>query len=64
MSEQVIITVAEDGPVKVEVKGHSGEGCLKLTEELENALGEKISDVKTRDFTQRRRAAVRANHRG
>ena len=64
MNEQIIITIDPEGEAKVEVKGHSGEGCLKLTQDLERALGEKKSDVKTREYSQRNRNRVRVDHLG
>ena len=64
MSEQIIITVDPEGEAKVEVKGHAGEGCLKLTQDLERALGEKKSDVKTREYGGRTRNRVRVDHLG
>lgn len=52
MSEQIIITVDDQGSTKVEVKGHAGSGCARLTEQLENDLGQTTKDVKTGEYYQ------------
>ena len=35
----VSFTIDENGEVKIEVKGAPGEDCMKLTKEIEEALG-------------------------
>jgi hypothetical protein len=44
--EQIIVTVDEQGNVKVEAKGVQGVGCRKLTEAIRNALGETTHSTK------------------
>ena len=40
MSEEITVTIAPDGEVKVSVKGVKGKACKALTKGLEAALGE------------------------
>lgn len=56
MSEQIIITVDAEANTKVEVKGHTGSGCTKLTEQLEKDLGVTSEDVKTGEYYQQAQA--------
>lgn len=37
-------------PLKIEVKNVKGEGCLKVTEELEKRIGDRISRTKTGEY--------------
>ena len=37
--KDIFFTIDENGEVKIEVKGAPGEDCLKLTKEIEDALG-------------------------
>lgn len=37
--KDIFFTIDENGEVKIEVKGAPGEDCLKLTQEIEEALG-------------------------
>ncbi len=48
------ITIITDGDtIEVEAKGIKGKGCLKVTEELFKALGNKVtSTTKTTEFYQ------------
>ena len=61
--EQIIVTVTNDADVRVEVKGHPGPGCKALSKEIEQALGETISDEATRELHQAAETNVRAQHR-
>ncbi|MEW6545047.1 MAG: DUF2997 domain-containing protein [Nitrospirota bacterium] len=47
---EVIVRIAPDGSVSVEVKGVKGQGCQALSKVLEDALGTTTSDRKTADF--------------
>lgn len=40
--KEIILTVNEEGEVKVETKGFKGSSCLKEAEFLENALGKEL----------------------
>ena len=46
------ITITETGEVQIEVEGVKGSKCLKLTEDIENELGEVISREKKSEFYQ------------
>ena len=61
--EQIIVTIDTAAEVQVEVKGHSGPGCQKLTQDLEKALGETTKDSKTHEYHQQQRTTVRTGHR-
>lgn len=37
--KNITFTIDENGEVKIEVKGAPGEDCMKLTKEIEEALG-------------------------
>ncbi len=41
---QVIVTISEEGDVKVEAKGVTGTGCKALTKAIEDSLGTVKSD--------------------
>jgi hypothetical protein len=45
--QELEITIDNEGRVLVHVKGVKGEGCLALTKNLENAVG----DVQERSFS-------------
>lgn len=44
------IIISETGDVQIEVSGVKGPQCLKITEDIENALGEIISREKKSEF--------------
>ena len=44
------ITISESGEIEIKVEGVDGPKCLKLTEILEEELGEVISREKTSEF--------------
>jgi len=50
MSQQVIITVAQDGATEIEVKGVKGRGCKDLTRGLEDSLGLVTADRLTSEY--------------
>lgn len=45
--QEITVVIAPDGQVKIEVNGLKGQGCLELTEQLEQALG----NVTAREMT-------------
>lgn len=59
MNEKIIIEVSPSGETEVKVVGHAGPGCAKLTENIENALGKRISDIKTHEYNEREVNEVR-----
>ncbi len=63
MSEQIIIEINAEGESRIEVKGHAGSGCQKLTEQIEKALGETTQDTKTHEYHQRASQATRQSAR-
>ena len=56
MAETVIVSVDQDGNVKVSVEGVSGPHCKKVSEAIEKALGGVTNSEVTADF--RKTAAV------
>lgn len=57
--EEVTITVAPDGTVKVGVRCVKGKSCKDLTKDLEKALGRTVKDVPTPEMTE----ATHVHHR-
>lgn len=56
--KNITFTIDENGEVKIEVKGAPGEDCMKLTKEIEEALGLVGERVKTSEFFQEEEATV------
>ena len=50
--EEIEITISEDGEVELHVQGVPGSDCMKLTEDLEEALGVVLNREKTNEFYQ------------
>jgi hypothetical protein len=48
--EQMIMTFSPGGKCEIAVKGHKGQGCKKLTERIERALGTVSEDKTTAEF--------------
>lgn len=63
--ETVIVEISETGVVKVEAQGVRGQGCAKLTEAIEKAIGSTTCDVKKPEYHQAAsiNEANRAQHR-
>ena len=61
--EQIIVTVSAEAEVTVEVRGHPGPGCKALSREIEQALGETVTDEPTREIHQTAEAGIHAQHR-
>lgn len=57
--QEIIVTISKNNETKVEVKGIKGKGCLALTKEFEEKLGNKISDVPTSEMHEPERQQVR-----
>lgn len=51
--EKILVQIADDGSVKLEVAGVKGKGCLVTTEELEEELGLVTQRVKKREYHER-----------
>jgi hypothetical protein len=54
--QEITVTIAADGSVKVGTKGFKGAACLKATEILERALGKKGAELKTPEYFERQEA--------
>jgi hypothetical protein len=50
MKKKLTITIQPDGKVEIAVEGVKGQSCVKLTEFLEEALGEVTKRDKTSEF--------------
>ena len=48
--QELEITIDDDGNVTIKVIGVSGPECLKLTKEIEEALGQVVDRQRTNDF--------------
>ncbi len=48
--EEMEITINKNGEVEIHVQGVDGTSCLKLTKELEEALGIVTNREKTSEF--------------
>jgi hypothetical protein len=56
--KEIDFIIGEDGEVKITVKGAPGEDCLKLTKEIEEALGLVGERTHTSEFYQREEQTV------
>lgn len=50
--DELEITIDENGEVNIHVTGVAGPECMKLTEDLEDALGVVLNREKTGEFYQ------------
>lgn len=57
MAEQVIVTVDQNGNVKVGVEGVAGPHCKKVSDAIEKSLGAVTKSEPTADF---RKSATQA----
>jgi hypothetical protein len=48
--KQIILIIDEEGGVKLETKGYSGQGCKAASKALEEALGVKTADKPTAEM--------------
>jgi DNA-binding transcriptional regulator LsrR (DeoR family) len=51
--KDIFFTIDENGEVKIEVKGAPGEDCMKLTKEIEEALGLVGERTMTSEYFQK-----------
>jgi hypothetical protein len=56
--KQIILTIDEEGGVKLETKGYSGHGCKAASKALEEALGIKTADKPTAEMYTAQQNAV------
>ncbi|MGA2255085.1 MAG: DUF2997 domain-containing protein [Thermoguttaceae bacterium] len=56
--KQIILTIDEEGGVKLETKGYGGQGCKAASKALEEALGVKTADKPTAEMYAAQRNAV------
>lgn len=59
---KVIITIAPDGTTTVAASGVKGTGCKALTEGIERALGETVSDSATKEMNEREQTQKQVHH--
>lgn len=50
MAARIEVIVKPDGTLSIEGKGFSGADCFKATKFLEDALGVKTSDTRTKEY--------------
>jgi len=50
MKREIVIQIAADGSIALEVKGVPGPDCLQFTKALEEALGEVVQRERTSEF--------------
>jgi len=56
--KDIFFTIDENGEVKIEVKGAPGEDCMKLTREIEEALGLVEERSMTAEYYQQEETKV------
>ncbi len=56
--KNITFTIDENGEVKIEVKGAPGEDCMKLTKEIEEALGMVGERSMTSEYFQQEETKV------
>jgi hypothetical protein len=56
--KDIFFTIDENGEVKIEVKGAPGEDCMKLTREIEEALGLVGDRQMTGEYYQREEQTI------
>jgi hypothetical protein len=52
MKREMIIQIAPDGTISLEVKGVQGAECLDFSKFLEDALGDVVQREKTSEYYQ------------
>lgn len=57
---EVIINIDAEGNVSLESRGITGASCKAVTEAIEKALGNSVSDQTTAEYFQPEQAHVRA----
>lgn len=60
-STQVEIKIDQEGAVQVAVNGCDGPSCMKVTEQVEKALGRVVHDELTDDYHRQPKMGVKAN---
>jgi hypothetical protein len=50
---EINVLIKEDGEIQIDVKGAKGADCAKLTEDIEDALGDVQSRKKKPEFYQK-----------
>ncbi len=63
MSKRIEVRITKTGEVEIATEGYKGAECLKATEQLEKALGSKVSDKMTEEYKQQYRAPLTAENR-
>ena len=58
--EEILIEIGANGEVTVEGNGIVGPDCVKLTEALEDALGDVTKRTKKAEYSQARQALRKA----
>jgi len=52
VKREIVIQIAPDGSISLEVKGVAGPDCVEFTKALEDALGEVVQRERTSEFYQ------------
>ncbi|MAT14398.1 MAG: hypothetical protein CMJ46_03920 [Planctomyces sp.] len=50
--KQIEIIISPDGSSRIESRGFAGRSCLDATRQLEEALGQRVTETKTTEFYQ------------
>lgn len=58
---ELVIQIAPDGTVKLEVQGVSGSGCMDITRELENDIGKVLTREKKPEYFSVKDAENKSN---
>ena len=52
VKRELVIQIAPDGTISLEVKGVPGPDCIEFTKALEEALGEVVQRERTSEYYQ------------
>jgi hypothetical protein len=59
MKKQIVVEVSDDGEIKIETRGFSGEACLTESQFLKDLLGKETSRQLTPAYYNRGRKIIK-----